>query len=388
MTEIELWDTMTKPVNDNSDETFTPDSLANILNNSLQSPIDRRRFLIEGVYSDRKGILYSNGQSYYDDIVDAVTGKKLALKVHKNIKPRLQDGVRYTFSGYLNRLIPNQPKLSISLHFNIVDVLGDTGKHAIGGDEKAELLGQKSENGFKNVKKFIFTQLARDKRTVIHLIVGNEAITDNDFIIGMGASLSTYDVQEHRINLNRVEEIVSKLAELDQEDECIVAVVRGGGELAIFEDVRIAESVLSLKNFLVTAIGHATDVSLLDRVADKSFDTPSFLGSFFKDTAAQYAQKEEESDRRDSMIENLRQEKNRLQKSNDRLTRMMGQKDKALDGIRDSVSSTERTVRLVSSRMIQVASRCSVRNLAISFLLGVITTVFFPDIMQALRHLL
>ncbi len=134
---------MTKPVNTQGADVYTPDSLANILNNSLQSSIDQRRFLIEGVYSDKKGKLYFESH-YYDSIVDTVTGKKLALRVHKNIKPRLQEGVRYTFSGYLNRSIPNRSELSISLNFNIVDVLGDTGKHAKGEGQKAELLGQKS----------------------------------------------------------------------------------------------------------------------------------------------------------------------------------------------------------------------------------------------------
>lgn len=367
-------------------EIHTPDSLANILNNTLQSPIDRRRFLIEGVYADGKGKLY--GQSYYDTLVDTATQRKLTLRVPKTLKPQLLDGLRYTFSGYLNRSIPNRPDLGISLHFNIVEVVGDAGRPPIDDGGGADLLAKKSESGFKNVEKFIFSQLSQDKKVVVHLIVGNEAITDNDLILGMGDALSVYDLQEHRINLNDVEEIVSRITGLDQEDECIIAVVRGGGELAIFDDERIAGRVLSLDNILVTAIGHTTDVSLLDRVADRSFATPSFLGAFFKEAVARVAQSTEDSDRRDSTVKRLREDNDRLRRANDRLTRMITQKDRVLDGIRDSVSSTERIVNLVSSRMIQVASRYSIRNLVISFLLGVIVTTYFSDIVEAMRALL
>jgi len=85
-------------------------------------------------------------------------------------------------------------------------------------------------------------QLIRQYKVVAVLIVGNEAITDNDFVIGMGDALAVYEVKEHRINLNSPNEIITKIAALDKEDECIIALVRGGGDLDIFNDVSIARS--------------------------------------------------------------------------------------------------------------------------------------------------
>jgi len=377
---------MNSVVNDQSDAVHTPESLTNMLNDSLQSPTDRKLFQIEGVYSDGKGKIY--GQWYYDNIIDAVTERKLTLRMPKNVKPLLLDGVCYKFSGFLNHSIPNRQDLNISLNFHVLKVLGDHGKLSGKESGRAELLEKKSESGFKNVEKFIFTQFSKGRKALIHLVVGNEAITDSDFIIGMGDSLSVYEVNEHRINLNSVDEIVAKISELDNEDECIIAVVRGGGELSIFDDVQIARSVLSLKNVFVTAIGHATDVSVLDRIADQSFDTPSFLGSFFKESASLYTRREEESDRRDSIIKGLRQDNERLHRSNEDLINKMSQKDVALNGIWSDVLSTEEAVNRISSRMIQIASRHSVGNLIVSFLLGVIVTVFFSDIMQMIDGLM
>ena len=62
--------------------------------------------------------------------------------------------------------------------------------------------------------------------------------------------------------------------------------MRGGGPgLEIFDDVAIAEASLLLKPILVTAIGHAQDDTLLQKLADKQFITPTALGNYLRETA-------------------------------------------------------------------------------------------------------
>ena len=127
----------------------TPESLASILNDSLQSPTDRKRFLIEGIYSDRKGRLY--GHTYYDRIIDTSTDRELTLRVPKNVKPLLIDSVRYRFSGFLNHAIQGgQDLLNIGVNFHVLKVEGDRGKQSNEENGQAELLVSKSENGFKD----------------------------------------------------------------------------------------------------------------------------------------------------------------------------------------------------------------------------------------------
>ena len=57
-----------------------------------------------------------------------------------------------------------------------------------------------------------------------------------------------------------------------------------GRNLEIFNKTAIAEKAIHLKPLLITAIGHKDDVTLLQKVADKAFITPSEFGQFLNDT--------------------------------------------------------------------------------------------------------
>lgn len=60
------------------------------------------------------------------------------------------------------------------------------------------------------------------------------------------------------------------------------AFVRGGGlssTMEVWEDEKILFSLVNSIKPFYTALGHSTDLILLDRIADESFETPSILGS-------------------------------------------------------------------------------------------------------------
>jgi len=53
--------------------------------------------------------------------------------------------------------------------------------------------------------------------------------------------------------------------------------------MEVFNKPSLAEYVLLLKSFFITAIGHKEDISLLQKVADKAFITPTALGQYFNE---------------------------------------------------------------------------------------------------------
>ena len=53
--------------------------------------------------------------------------------------------------------------------------------------------------------------------------------------------------------------------------------------MEIFNKLPIAEACINLKPYFLTAIGHKEDNTLLQKVADKAFITPSELGQFLND---------------------------------------------------------------------------------------------------------
>jgi exodeoxyribonuclease VII large subunit len=97
-------------------------------------------------------------------------------------------------------------------------------------------------------------------------------------------SIGFYDISFHRVNLSSEDEILTILDRLNNENYGLIAVSRGGGEnLDIFNRFTIAEKAINLQSLFITAIGHKDDITLLQKVADKSFITPSELGQFLND---------------------------------------------------------------------------------------------------------
>jgi exodeoxyribonuclease VII large subunit len=98
-------------------------------------------------------------------------------------------------------------------------------------------------------------------------------------------SIGFYDLSFHKINLSSEQEIITILERLNNENYGLVVLSRGGGEnMDILNKFSIAEKAISLQSLFVTAIGHKDDVTLLQKVADKSFITPSEFGQFLNDT--------------------------------------------------------------------------------------------------------
>jgi exonuclease VII large subunit len=61
-------------------------------------------------------------------------------------------------------------------------------------------------------------------------------------------------------------------------------VSRGGGEnMEVFDKPSLASIALTLNSFFITAIGHKQDISLLQKVADKAFITPTAFGQYLND---------------------------------------------------------------------------------------------------------
>lgn len=64
----------------------------------------------------------------------------------------------------------------------------------------------------------------------------------------------------------------------------LLVISRGGGEnMEVFNKPSLAEEALKLKCPFLTAIGHKQDTPLLQKVADKSFITPTELGQYFNE---------------------------------------------------------------------------------------------------------
>jgi hypothetical protein len=201
----------------------------------------------------------------------------IKTKTPEFIRQNINDGDIYIFKGYLDRKIDGNG--NINLVYVIAEVVSQSEKQFSDEElEKSEIQSKKSNLGYKDLDGAIKSKLYDNKYPSIALIYGSTGIVNKDVRIAMKGAVTKYNVSEHRINLSSKEEIISKLEELNSflPTYDAIAIIRGGGSgLEIFNDLYVARKVLELNPIFITAIGHAEDVTLLGKIADKNFATPT-----------------------------------------------------------------------------------------------------------------
>ena len=150
--------------------------------------------------------------------------------------------------------------------------------------QEFEVLKSKFNRKKRGISEIIKKKLKKNETPQIALICGYDSVVPKDFINALKETKSRFNISEHRINLSNQNEIINTLNDVYIDSSDIVAIIRGGGSgLEIFDDLEIAKATLNLKPTLVTAIGHAESLSLIDMISDKNFDTPTALGNTLRE---------------------------------------------------------------------------------------------------------
>lgn len=262
---------------------YSPAAVLNIFNNSISLKQTQRIIQLRGIFVMGKGAFY-NG-SYYDSLRDESTDAQITLVVPALIRNELQHNKTVTVNGYITRRVVNNAS-RIEIQLTVTELVGQTqNKYSDEELKRIEIQHAKAAAGFRDVQGWIKEQILLEHPFKIAVIIGKTAIIDNDIKHQLRESIAFFQLDFHRINLSSEAEILNTLRQLDNRDNDIIVVSRGGGEnLDIFNKLSIAEVANKIKALFVTAIGHKDDVTLLQKVADKAFITPSEFGQFLNDT--------------------------------------------------------------------------------------------------------
>jgi exodeoxyribonuclease VII large subunit len=99
----------------------------------------------------------------------------------------------------------------------------------------------------------------------------------------------TYDIFPCLVQGEKAEpEIIQQLQKLNNSKYDVIALIRGGGsklDLEVFNSYNIAKEIALHTKPIFTGIGHETDVSVVDLVANIYHKTPSALGSYIVERA-------------------------------------------------------------------------------------------------------
>jgi exodeoxyribonuclease VII large subunit len=263
--------------------TYSPSAVLNLFNNSISVNQTKRIIQLKGIYVQGKGALYSG--YYYDTFRDESSDAAITILLPPLIRNELQPNKTITVNGFITRRIVNSSG-SIQIQLTVTDLVEQTvNKYSDDEIKKIELVQRKANSGYRDVYSWLKGKIINEESFKIGIIIGKTGIIDNDIKHQLRESIGFYDLSFHRVNLSSEVEIITAIDRLSAEHYGLIALSRGGGEnLDIFNKFSLAEKVIAIETLFITAIGHKDDVTLLQRVADKSFITPSELGQFLNDT--------------------------------------------------------------------------------------------------------
>ncbi len=258
---------------------YTPAAVVHLFNNAIAVPQTRRLILARGLYVPGRGVAYAG--LFYDSLRDDSSDASLTLVVPALLRPRLRPGSLITFRGFIARkVVPTGGR--IELHLHLSEVLEE--EAAKFSEEDVRALGlqqQKAALGYADVAAALRARLLRGEVPRLAVIVGRTAIIDQDIRHQIGAAESAYDLIFHRTALTQEAAILHALEECAAAGVDAVVISRGGGEgVEMFNSCALAEACLALSAPLLTAIGHKDDVTLVQRIADRAFITPTAFGQF------------------------------------------------------------------------------------------------------------
>jgi hypothetical protein len=216
---------------------------------------------------------------------DESTDAQITVIVPALIRGELQPNKTVTVNGFITKRVVNNAS-RIDIQLTVTDLVGQT-QNRYSDEELRRIAVQqaKAAAGFKDVQSWIKEKIINAESFKIAVIIGKSAIIDNDIKHQLRESIAFYDLGFHRVSLSSEQEIIQALEQLDRQNVDIIVISRGGGDnLDIFNKPAIAEKAVQLASLFVTAIGHKDDVTLLQKVADKAFITPSEFGQFLNDT--------------------------------------------------------------------------------------------------------
>ena len=262
---------------------YSPAAVLNLFNNSISINQTKRIVQLKGIYIQGKGNQYSG--YFYDTFRDEASDAAITILVPPLIRNELQPNKTVTVNGFVTRRVINTSG-SIQIQLTVTDLVAQTqNKYNEEDLKKIELMQRKAVIGYRDVYSWLKEQIISEQQFKIGIIIGKTGIIDNDIKHQLRESIGFYDISFYRINLSSEEEILTTLDKLNNENYGLIALSRGGGDnLDIFNRFSIAEKAVGLESLFITAIGHKDDITLLQKVADKSFITPSELGQFLNDT--------------------------------------------------------------------------------------------------------
>lgn len=264
---------------------FTPSGIIDIYNNSIHIPQESSVITVKGVYNRGTDTLYAN--QYYDSLIDEMGIAKITIKTNQIQRNKLVNGKLATILGVLNRRIRNDSTIAVSI--NVTDILIIEDKKITEVEKKlAEIQQKKISIGYKVPEQIIKQKLYKNQKPNVALVFASGTIVQPEFTNALSYASDFINFSKRDISFSNANNVLNLFRLLSSDFE-IIAIIRGGGAgQDLFDDINFNNGILGINSCFISAIGHNPEKFFFKNIADKVIDTPTALGSFFRNLVDEY----------------------------------------------------------------------------------------------------
>lgn len=269
-------------MNQNFLPTFMISDLHNFLNDTLKAYIDQRKqgqqlFCVRGILKNvEQAVENSKWPSVYDLIIHDTTGA-IEVEIPKHLLSSFKNGSYVEIHGVPTFNFFREQCTKRLKGYTIQAIEDDTAIQAF--QSKLSTLDDLKKH---RPKSHTFPNQFDLSVAVIYSSASKVDI-QKDFYNYLNEYRDEFNFDEKPVSLSNVEALSQVISSCVDHD--VVVVIRGGGSsdaFDIFNDEKVLKAFSNLNGYRIVGLGHNSDVTLLDYLADHSAITPSDAGIHLK----------------------------------------------------------------------------------------------------------
>ena len=247
---------------------------------------------VRGGYTKIDGTNSPSKQWAFDKLTDELTGAALKIYIPRELREYIKNGDTVEMTGTVSDYgFRDSGILQVQMNVTGCVQARDLYVPKVEND-RHRIRRTKTATGYRDVRRILTGLIRKGDRPRVLLVYPGFTVADTDFKRAIGSADSYYAFEECNIPFSDAEGVVRVLTEADTGGRYdLVCIVRGGGSgLQNLDNVDILSRVANMKTPVITAVGHAEDNLFIDSVSDLSKETPSLLGTFFKEIVQEMAE--------------------------------------------------------------------------------------------------
>jgi exodeoxyribonuclease VII large subunit len=251
--------------------------IRNIVGNSLEQ---RRYTIVAEIKFINEGRYGTSFVTVFDE-----DGTEIQMKVEEKFVHELEREKTYIFSGHFE--VGYSEKFG-ALQFKPLNIeeFGSSFRTLKQQAATKELI----ENQYLNKYKDDFSSFSGKERCHVAVVAAEQSQVVEDvksvFRRRSGITYSSYPVR-----MNDSKSIAAGIFDASESGSDVVMIVRGGGsntDFLVFDSVEVVQEIYNCSIPVITGLGHTSNLTLADQVADRCETTPTKAAQFLVDKLGQY----------------------------------------------------------------------------------------------------